>query len=374
MRHGFTRAAVALALGALTLAPAASTGAASAATVAAPSAVQAAATPVLTVTPATDLVPGQTVTFSGTGFAARVPYILARCRTGAVDTADCDLAAPAAETTAEGVLSTRLSVQRTIVLGNRRIDCAITAGGCEYAAVAVQRRHAHCCERARAVRSPGAPADSDGHREPTRGPGERPVGPGDRVRLPRRRRRRERVPGGGPGVLEQWHQLRHLGWRLRRDHRCARAGVRCRRPPDELSRDRLCRPGEYLGILRLRGGRTDHVRRRPSGAAAPVDHRHSARRPPPRPAGAGHRDGLRSELHRAPRRVPGRCLAAVSAAPDDRPRRRRPAPSRRRCPWVGSSSPTTTSLRSRSARRPRTASRSAASYAPRARWIRIASR
>jgi hypothetical protein len=75
--------------------------------------------------PSSDLLDGQTITLSGTGFDPAAQVGMAECLTGATGTAQCDLAGLRFTTTdASGSLSSQFTVTRVINVGGVLTDCA----------------------------------------------------------------------------------------------------------------------------------------------------------------------------------------------------------------------------------------------------------
>ncbi|MDQ1510981.1 MAG: hypothetical protein QOG50_2825 [Actinomycetota bacterium] len=88
----------------------------------------ASAAPALVVTPNTDLVDFQTVSVTGSGFAANSSVGLLECQTGAFDLGNCDLNTLAFPSTdATGSYTTDFVVQRLINTSAGQIDCAPSA-------------------------------------------------------------------------------------------------------------------------------------------------------------------------------------------------------------------------------------------------------
>ncbi len=96
--------------------------------------------PVLTVTPSTDLVDGQTVTITGKGFRAHEAYALSECAAGSTDGSECvaaDGIGAVALVVAKGRagrFSTSFQVARVLTLFDGTVDCAV-APGCVLGAI-----------------------------------------------------------------------------------------------------------------------------------------------------------------------------------------------------------------------------------------------
>jgi hypothetical protein len=87
----------------------------------------------MTVTPSTDLVPGQIVHVSGTGFAPNLTIAAAECEAGAVAIANCDTGSAVFPVTdANGAYAFDFAVRRSIFLaaGGTTVDCTAAAGAC----------------------------------------------------------------------------------------------------------------------------------------------------------------------------------------------------------------------------------------------------
>ena len=85
------------------------------------------------VTPSTDLVPGQIVHLSGTGFAPNLTIAAAECEAGAVAIANCDTGTAVFPLTdANGAYSIDLTVHRSLFLAGSgtTVDCTVAAGAC----------------------------------------------------------------------------------------------------------------------------------------------------------------------------------------------------------------------------------------------------
>jgi hypothetical protein len=84
----------------------------------------------VTVTPHTDLVSGQRVAVSGTGFAD-TPVVVVECAAGATSPYDCDLNGfDVLEPAADGSVSTQFAVHRRVLASSGTVDCASAAGAC----------------------------------------------------------------------------------------------------------------------------------------------------------------------------------------------------------------------------------------------------
>jgi hypothetical protein len=96
--------------------------------------------PVLTATPSADLVDGQNITVTGTGFAHHDIIELVECAAGVADDAECggldgEGNVVEAKTDSRGRLTaTTFNVARVLTLGNATVDCAV-APGCVIGAV-----------------------------------------------------------------------------------------------------------------------------------------------------------------------------------------------------------------------------------------------
>ncbi|MDQ1447820.1 MAG: hypothetical protein QOC79_791 [Actinomycetota bacterium] len=91
-------------------------------------AVPASAASALVVTPNTDLVDFQTVSATGSGFAANTTVVLLECQATAVDVTGCDLGTLTYQTTDDtGSYTTNFVVQRLIDVGAGEVDCAPSA-------------------------------------------------------------------------------------------------------------------------------------------------------------------------------------------------------------------------------------------------------
>src|SRR5918996_4829730 len=107
-------------------------GVAVAVTVLAPAAVgRAGPGPLVSVTPAVDLVHGQVVTVTGSGFTPNASIGMAQCDATGTDTSDCDLSNVAYTTAdAAGGWSTSFTVRRVIHTSSATIDCGAAPGTC----------------------------------------------------------------------------------------------------------------------------------------------------------------------------------------------------------------------------------------------------
>jgi Neocarzinostatin family len=92
----------------------------------------ASAQPMITVTPDTDLVDFQTVTVSGSGFAADTTLGIAMCTAGASSMDDCDLGTSIlVQSDANGGFTTDFTVERLIETpASGPVDCAVAPGAC----------------------------------------------------------------------------------------------------------------------------------------------------------------------------------------------------------------------------------------------------
>jgi hypothetical protein len=85
----------------------------------------------IVVSPSTDLLDGQTVEVSGTGFTANTFLGIAMCEPAPSSTLDCDLSPLGTVTTdGEGSFTTTFSVRRIMSTSNGNIDCADAPGTC----------------------------------------------------------------------------------------------------------------------------------------------------------------------------------------------------------------------------------------------------
>jgi hypothetical protein len=107
-------------------------GLAVAAAVLAPAAVaHAGPAPVIAVTPAVDLVHGQVVTVTGSGFTPSASIGMAQCDAAGTDTPDCDLSnVMYATADAAGDWSASFTVRRVIHNAYKELDCATAPGAC----------------------------------------------------------------------------------------------------------------------------------------------------------------------------------------------------------------------------------------------------
>ena len=96
------------------------------------SASPASAQPMITVTPDTDLVDFQTVTVSGSGFAAETTLGIAMCTAVPSSIDDCDLStSDFVESDATGAFTTEFTVERLIETpASGPVDCAVAPGAC----------------------------------------------------------------------------------------------------------------------------------------------------------------------------------------------------------------------------------------------------
>lgn len=102
-----------------------------AATLVAPTVAAPAVAPSLTVVPATDLVTGQSVDVTGTGFSPGKPVGVVQCIAGAFGLSHCDLGELSFATTdGTGGFATEFSVRRLISVGGATVDCSDSPGAC----------------------------------------------------------------------------------------------------------------------------------------------------------------------------------------------------------------------------------------------------
>ncbi len=86
--------------------------------------------PVLSVQPASNLLDGQSVLVTGSGFAASAQVAVGECETGATSARRCSVAgALAVPTSASGGFSVEFTVSRSITIGPSTIDCS-NPGAC----------------------------------------------------------------------------------------------------------------------------------------------------------------------------------------------------------------------------------------------------
>lgn len=89
----------------------------------------------IVVTPSTDLLDGQSVQVSGTGYTPNTFIGVAMCEPGATSTSGCDLSPLVTLTTdATGSFTTTTTVRRIISTSNANTDCASAPGACVMAA------------------------------------------------------------------------------------------------------------------------------------------------------------------------------------------------------------------------------------------------
>jgi hypothetical protein len=92
--------------------------------------VVAAAAATITVTPDTDLVSGQRVAVTGTGFSGS-PVVIVECGAGAAGPLDCDLNSfDVLNPAANGSVSTQFAVHRRVVASTGTVECADAPGAC----------------------------------------------------------------------------------------------------------------------------------------------------------------------------------------------------------------------------------------------------
>jgi Neocarzinostatin family len=90
------------------------------------------AAPTVTADPSTDLVSGQTIQVSGSGYSANSSIAVLQCAAGANDVfANCHIGGFVSVTTdANGSFSTSFTVSRSLPLSGRTVNCAASPGAC----------------------------------------------------------------------------------------------------------------------------------------------------------------------------------------------------------------------------------------------------
>jgi hypothetical protein len=90
------------------------------------------AAPTVAANPGTDLVSGQAIQVSGTGYSANASLAVLQCAAGANDVfANCSIGGFVSVTTdASGSFSTTFTVSRTLSLSGRTVNCAASPGTC----------------------------------------------------------------------------------------------------------------------------------------------------------------------------------------------------------------------------------------------------
>src|SRR5919106_3054604 len=87
--------------------------------------------PMIAVTPAVDLVHGQVVTVTGSGFTPSASIGMAQCDAAGTDTPDCDLSNVVYATAdAAGDWSTPFTISRAIENAYKAIDCGAAPDTC----------------------------------------------------------------------------------------------------------------------------------------------------------------------------------------------------------------------------------------------------
>jgi hypothetical protein len=90
------------------------------------------AAPTVAADPSTDLVSGQTIQVSGSGYSANTSLAILQCAAGANDVfANCSIGGFVSVTTnASGSFSRAFTVTRALSLGGRTVNCAASPGAC----------------------------------------------------------------------------------------------------------------------------------------------------------------------------------------------------------------------------------------------------